>query len=300
MSDRDVLEDLYRKTGGERWVHNDNWLSDRPLGEWYGVRTDGITGRVWALDLPANGLHRKLTPRLGELDELVRLDLSANSLDGEIPPELAGCRRLKILLLRDNELEGRIPGELGGLPALEELALDNNRMEGPISAGLGLCPALRGLWLSGCSFSGPIPEALAGCTRLRALDLAHNELSGEIPWRLGAAQELDHVYLAGNALTGGIPEELWKAAHHDLEDLAEELGRRVTGHIAPSGMDGREIRITTCPEWPSRELHLVLREQRLTRDIREGELVWVLYTRDHYGTLWAENIASRAGKEEAG
>ena len=99
-------------------------------GEWYGVRTDEITGRVWALDLPSNGLQGRLTPCLGELDELVRLDLSVNSLEGPIPPELANCRKLKILMLRDNDLEGRIPGEFGRLRRLEELALDNNRMDG--------------------------------------------------------------------------------------------------------------------------------------------------------------------------
>ena len=36
-SDRVALEALYRATGGDDWTDNTNWLSDEPLGEWYGV-----------------------------------------------------------------------------------------------------------------------------------------------------------------------------------------------------------------------------------------------------------------------
>ena len=297
MSDRDVLEALYAGSHGPRWVHRDNWLSSRHLGEWYGVRTDEITGRVWALDLPANRLYWKLTPCLGELDELVQLDLSVNSLEGPIPPELANCRKLKILLFRDNDLEGRIPGEFGSLRRLEELALDNNRMDGAIPAELGECASMRGLWLSGCSFSGRIPGELAECAALQVLDLAHNDLTGEIPGNLGALHELQQLHLVGNPLRDSIPERLWWVRSHDLDDLAEQMGRHATGHILPGGIHGREIRIMTCPEWPSRELIMKLRKLELSKGITEGELVWILYTEDPDGTLWAENLTSRAEKE---
>ena len=36
-SDRAALVALYEATDGENWTNNTNWLSDRPIGEWYGV-----------------------------------------------------------------------------------------------------------------------------------------------------------------------------------------------------------------------------------------------------------------------
>ena len=49
-SDRDILIALYETTDGPNWLNSDNWLTDAPLGEWYGVDTDA-SGRVVRLDL---------------------------------------------------------------------------------------------------------------------------------------------------------------------------------------------------------------------------------------------------------
>ena len=38
--DRAALVALYNATDGPNWVDNTNWLTDAPLGEWYGVSTD--------------------------------------------------------------------------------------------------------------------------------------------------------------------------------------------------------------------------------------------------------------------
>ena len=38
--DRDALVALYNATDGDNWTNNTNWLSDEPLGQWYGVTTD--------------------------------------------------------------------------------------------------------------------------------------------------------------------------------------------------------------------------------------------------------------------
>ena len=37
--DRAVLIELYNAMGGENWIRRGNWLSDRPLNEWWGVST---------------------------------------------------------------------------------------------------------------------------------------------------------------------------------------------------------------------------------------------------------------------
>ena len=50
QGDREALVALYNATGGPNWRNNHNWLSNAPLGQWYGVTTDS-SGRVTELDL---------------------------------------------------------------------------------------------------------------------------------------------------------------------------------------------------------------------------------------------------------
>ena len=50
LSDREILEILYEATGGPNWTNNDKWLTDAPLGDWYGVRVDNQAVRSsWTL-----------------------------------------------------------------------------------------------------------------------------------------------------------------------------------------------------------------------------------------------------------
>ena len=52
--DRAALEALYDATNGANWSRNDNWKTDEPLGQWFGVRTSD--GRVVRLELYDNQL----------------------------------------------------------------------------------------------------------------------------------------------------------------------------------------------------------------------------------------------------
>ncbi len=51
---------------------NDNWLSDKPLSEWYGVITDEL-GRVTELRLQNNRVGGTIPPEVGQLSNLNRL-----------------------------------------------------------------------------------------------------------------------------------------------------------------------------------------------------------------------------------
>ena len=57
-SDRGALVALYEATDGPNWVNNDNWLTDAPLGEWYGVETDS-SGRVVRIELAGQGARKR-------------------------------------------------------------------------------------------------------------------------------------------------------------------------------------------------------------------------------------------------
>ena len=75
--DRAILEALYRSTGGNSgyWRRHRNWLTDAPLGHWYGVQVDTL-GQVAGLNLFENSLTGSIPPELGKLGSLASLTLS--------------------------------------------------------------------------------------------------------------------------------------------------------------------------------------------------------------------------------
>ena len=190
--DHAALAALYLATNGPNWVNNDNWLTNAPLGDWYGVNTDS-SGRVVRLDLRGrwdsdareyipHGLSGPVPSELGNLATLTRLDLAVNDLSGPIPPELGRLADLRTLNLAVNDLTGPIPPELGELVSL------------------------TGLWLYSNSLTGPIPTELGHLADLRTLNLGGNDLTGPIPPELGELANLTSLWLYSNSLTGPIPE----------------------------------------------------------------------------------------------
>ena len=222
---------LYRATDGQNWIESGNWLSDRPIGEWYGVDTDR-DGRVTGLSLNSNKLSGRIPSEIGDLVELRRLDIRDNELTGEVPFELGHLQNLrelvldhnrlgggipfslgdlenlKFLSLHGNMLGGPIPVELGKLSSLEWLYLFNNRLSGGIPSSLGDLEDLRVLLLQGNMLDGPIPVELGNLSTLEWLYLSDNRLSGEIPLELGELSELDTLTLQNNQLSGKVPQEL--------------------------------------------------------------------------------------------
>ena len=147
-SDRAALVAFYNATGGPNWTDSTNWLSSEPLGEWYGVETDG-DGRVTGLRLGdwdhtlgeyvGNGLSGSLPPELGTLSSLGFLQIEGNTgLTGPIPASLGRLAGLTDLRLAGNGLTGDVPASLGDLTALEWAHLDSNRFTGEIPAALGI------------------------------------------------------------------------------------------------------------------------------------------------------------------
>ena len=174
-SDRAALLALSNATGGPSWTDNTNWLTDAPLGDWYGVEMDG-DGRVTLLQLVGNGLTGPIPPQLGNLDQLRWLIIEANPLTGSIPSELGNLTNLRELALNENRLSGRIPPKLGDLVNLEYLQLRRNQLSGPIPSSLGNLTNLRELALNDQNFaehneglSGSIPVELARLSSRRRL-----------------------------------------------------------------------------------------------------------------------------------
>ncbi len=106
-----VLTSFFHTTRGSRWVRSDNWLSDMPLRDWYGVTVDE-NGRITSLELHGNGLADSIPRRLGDLRALRTIDLGGNALTGRLPNELSNLDRLQHLVVHSNSLSGEIPPEL--------------------------------------------------------------------------------------------------------------------------------------------------------------------------------------------
>ena len=189
--DRPALVALYQATDGPNWVNSGNWLTDAPLGDWYGVVTNA-SGRVVELDLSGtwdseaqrpvvHGLSGPIPHELGNLSNLTTLDLGYNLLSGPIPAELGNLANLTTLNLRRNRLTGLILPELGDLTRLETLDLFSNDLSGPIPPELGKLASLRRLLLSTNNLTGPIPLELGSLADLESLSLRNNDLTGPIP-----------------------------------------------------------------------------------------------------------------------
>ena len=230
LSDREILEILFEATGGPNWTNNDNWLSDAPLGDWYGVGVDS-EGTAAYLSLQGNALAGSIPPELGNLTRLrslrltgtagsnVRVRKVGNGLTGPIPPELGNLSELRVLSLSSNNLTGPIAVELGDLSELQGLSLVSNNLTGPIPVELGDLSNLGWLWLSDNDFSTSVPPELGKLSSLTFLHLGNAGLTGSIPVELGRLSNLTTLILERNDLRGPIPAELGRLANLDTLDL---------------------------------------------------------------------------------
>ena len=231
QTERDILEAFYHATSGGGWDENDNWLTDAPLDEWHGVRTDE-DGNVTGLDLYDNLLVGRIPPEFGQLAHLERLQLARNFLlDGPLPPEFFDLARLRTLSLWSTDIGGPLSPEIGRLADLQHLNMSFAGVTGPLPPELGNLTNLESLEMGSNYMSGPIPPELGKLTNLWFLNLYYNELEGQIPPELGRLSSLSELYLGRNHLVGEIPAELG-----DLENLTRLYldHNALSGDIPPS------------------------------------------------------------------
>ena len=228
-TDRAGLVALYHATGGPNWTNKHNWLSNAPLGQWYGVTTDS-GGRVTELHLHENELTGRIPLELGNLSNLNHLNLWGNQLSGEIPAELGDLSSLGVVSLSVNQLSGEIPSWLGRLANLRRLDLRWNQLSGEIPTELGRLTKLTHLYLRNNQLGGEIPTELGNLSSLEGLALSYNQLRGEIPPELGNLANLTYLGLGFNRLSREIPTELGNLS--SLEGLVLSYNQ-LRGEIPP-------------------------------------------------------------------
>ena len=231
--EREALIEFYNATGGDNWKNNDNWCSDEPIEDWYGISTDQ-QGSVWELYLADNNLTGSIPESIGNFKGLTFLTLVDNNLTGSIPESIGNLKvlrefqvqntnltgsipesignltELESLIIRDTELTGSIPESIGNMRNLETLFLDNNQFTGELPASIGNLTKLRRFSANNNNFSGSIPESICNLINLEGLWLQNNQLTGELPPEIGNLTKLKEVQLSRNMISGILPESINK------------------------------------------------------------------------------------------
>ena len=237
-TDREVLLELYNSTGGDNWVNNENWLSNKPIGEWYGVKAE--QKRVSELDLASNGLTGTLPDRIWLMNDVETLYLEGNSITGEIPvldtlqkAEGNFYLRLTTIDLSDNQLAGCVPVFLtdiigtnyGEYSPLERCPNpEREALEALYNATEGSEWTNQENWMTDAPIAKWQGVKTSQEGKVIELTLTHNNLNGPIT----AVARLQH--LESLALGNSIQSDLSKAREEGKDSLTfitEKKGNRI-------------------------------------------------------------------------
>ena len=124
-SDRAALIAFYNSMDGSNWKNNTNWLSDKPIGDWYGITTEN-GGRVIGIAINYNDLNGQIPLQFGELAALEELEL--HGIEGDNPDlsALSDLLQLRVLSLGESGISDL--SALMGLPRLTHLYLYTNQI----------------------------------------------------------------------------------------------------------------------------------------------------------------------------
>ncbi|WP_420461974.1 leucine-rich repeat domain-containing protein [Candidatus Palauibacter sp.] len=260
--DRATLMDLHDSAGGTSWTNRENWGSDEPVGNWYGVEANA-DARVTALRLSENGLSGQLPEDLGDLALLTELQVDGNEgLSGPIPLSLSqlNIQQLQyggtmLCTVRDEGFQtwlNAIPTRDGEfLACIEERSdliklyeamggerwTDNTNWgtDAPLGNWFGIAVdsttgRVTQINLNRNNLSGTVPPEVRYFPHLRVLRLDYNRLEGEIPPEIGELTELRRMDMDGNEFKGRIPPEIGKLAKLRTLWLG---GNQMSGPIPP-------------------------------------------------------------------
>ena len=211
--ERAALIAIYKATGGSNWERRDNWCSDMPIDQWYGVQTNN-KGRVDILELRGN-ITGQIPPEIGDLTELTWLSifnslLPDNSDYGPLPSEIGNLKKLKALVLQSYPLSGKIPESLYDLTNLQQLIIERpgHMDEQQISPSISKLHNLQRCILRNMNLTGNLTPEFGHLFNLTELSLQGNNLSGAIPSEWGGLVNLGDCELFGNKLSGPLPQSL--------------------------------------------------------------------------------------------
>ena len=130
---RKALMEFYHAMDGDNWMHNDNWGSDKPIWEWYGINPDGSkVPWVRFIEICFNNVSGNIPNNIHCLGPMEYFQLYGNNIEGELPASLGNLYSMRSMHLYNNKLSGLIPETLGKLPYLETFNVEKNSFEGSL------------------------------------------------------------------------------------------------------------------------------------------------------------------------
>ena len=171
---REALIEFYQKMDGDNWPRHDNWCSDKPIWEWYGINgVEEPSYKVpWVEDLWLNcaPIYKEESGELPDciqrMGPIKQLALPLAGLTGEIPAFLANIYSLINIQFNCNKLTGTIPAGIGKLPNLSTFSVENNYLNGPLPEEFILNCMNKSQMpgnnfdIAGNNFSGKVPESI--------------------------------------------------------------------------------------------------------------------------------------------
>ena len=125
---RQALIEFYHAMDGPNWFNKDNWLSDLPVSEWYGIETE--KGWVRTMRLNLNNLSGTLPACILRMGPISNIELGGNQIDG-IPEWLTSIYSLHEISFGNMGLT-ILPEKIFELPLLKKALLRYNNFTGPI------------------------------------------------------------------------------------------------------------------------------------------------------------------------
>ena len=226
LTDKEILVKIYETMNGPEWKgsQGDNWLSEKPIGEWGGVQTDD-SGRVISLRIQGDGIQGLIPAEIGGLAELEQLYIYSKeyNVSNVIPAEIGKLTKLKILglsIYSESKKDKPVLPNLSTLVNLETIYLSG--LHGAIPENIGQLGKLKIMQIEG--FEGKIPESICELVNLEELILKSGvQPESAVPDCIGRLSKLKTLNIDySNGLAGGIkdvnakfPESIWDLTNLD-------------------------------------------------------------------------------------
>ncbi len=208
--ERAALIAFYEAAGGKQWLHQDNWCSDKPLNEWYGITMDdrGYVTGIRLLDIGLDGDFTEMIRALCPLKKLTVIYMGGNNdnVHGKFPDEIYNFTNLETLDM-DRYIEGEMTSQIVKLKKLRRIALSGVKVSTNVLREMSkTLTDLNYICLSYAEINGPIPEEIGSLEKLNYLGLPNADIEGELPNALWELPLLSGIVLEMNPkLSGTIP-----------------------------------------------------------------------------------------------
>ena len=246
--ERNALIAIYNALDGDNWYNNENWCSDRPVGEWYGITTSS-RGYVSRIDLSCNHLSGTLDLGLMRFSHCRSISLCQNgdSTTGAPCLTLSFPQDAPEFVSMIDEIDfshclikTELPEWFFVMPRLENLQINLST----IPAGIGSLTSLRLLNILTSRLS-VIPNEIGNLSHLKKLYIQCNgfieqfvdasvQQSGRtIPDSFGNLNSLETLEIVGMHLEEGLPNTIGNLSnlrHFEMWDndipvpLPDEIG----------------------------------------------------------------------------